>query len=78
VLLDPKQYAELEREAARTGQSVAAVIRDSISDRLSGSQLSRSAAARRLLMSADSAESPADDWSVIKAALEQELVQKLP
>ena len=77
ILLDPKQYAQLEREAVRTGQSVAAIIRESIADRLAGSRSSRSAAARRLLLSADSVDSPEDDWSMTKSALEQELIGKL-
>ena len=78
ILLDPHQYAQLEREAARRGQSVAAVIRESITQRLDDDRSGRAAAGRRLLMSADSVDSPGEDWSVIKAEMEQELVGKLP
>jgi len=77
ILVDPEQYAELEREAARTGRSVASVIRESIADHLAGLQSSRSAAAERLLVSADSVDSPADEWADTKVAIEQELVGKL-
>src|SRR5664279_1780022 len=77
ILLDPAQYAQLEREAARTGQSVAAVIRESISDRLTSGLASRSAAAERLLSSADPGDPPGEDWTEVKAAMEQELIGKL-
>ena len=78
ILLSPEQYSQLEREAARTGQSVAAVIRESITDHLSGSTSGRSAAAQRLLQAVEPAQSPADDWATTKSALEHELVGKLP
>ena len=78
LLVDPQQYSELEREAARTGRSVASLIRESIADHLAGLRSSRSAAADRLLASADSIDSAEDDWVVTKAALEQELIGKLP
>lgn len=78
ILIDPQQYSELEREAARTGRSVAYLIRESITDPLAGLRSSRSAAAERLLASADSLDSPEDDRVVTKAALEQELIGKLP
>jgi len=79
ILLDPVQYAQLEREAARQGQSVAAVIRESIADRLAAARSSRSAAADRLLSSADSpGSSPEDDWPITKDALERDLIRKLP
>lgn len=77
ILVEPEQYSELEREAARTGRSVASLIRESIADHLASLRSSRSAAAERLLASADSVDSPADDWVVTKAALEQELIGKL-
>ena len=78
ILVNPEQYGELEREAARTGRSVASLIRESIDDHLAGMRSSRSAAAERLLLSADSVASPEDDWAVTKAALEQELIGKIP
>lgn len=76
ILVEPEQYSELEREAARVGRSVASLIRESIADHLAGLRSSRSAAAERLLASADSTDGPKDDWVVAKAALDQELVGK--
>jgi hypothetical protein len=78
ILVEPEQYSELEREAARTGRSVASLIRESIADHLAGLRSSRSAAAERLLASADSTGTPEDDWGVTKAAMEQELDGKFP
>lgn len=78
VLLDPKQYLAVEREAARSGQSVAAVIRDSIARRLAAGDSARAAAARRLLASADTTDPAGEDWADSKAALEGELTAKLP
>lgn len=78
VLLDPKQYLAVEREAARSGQSVGALIRDSIARRLAAGDSARAAAARRLLASADTTGPAGEDWSDAKAALEGELTAKLP
>ena len=76
ILLDPVQYEDVEKEAARTGQSVAAVIRDAIASRLASSGAARSAAARRLLASANA--EAAEDWSIAKAMLGDQLASKLP
>jgi hypothetical protein len=76
ILLDPTQYEQVQREAARTGQSVAAVIRDAIADRLTSRDAVRAAAAASLLASVDDSGG-AEDWQVTKAALDDELAAKM-
>jgi hypothetical protein len=78
ILVDPEQYAALEREAARTGRSVAAVIRLSIDEHLAGASPVRAAAAQRLLGFVDPDAPPGDDWSETKAAMARQLIDKLP
>lgn len=78
LLLDPQQYEDVEREAARSGQSVAAVIRAAIADRLASKDSARPAAAKRLLDSADSDAGPGAEWSEAKTAMEAELTSRLP
>lgn len=77
LLLDPEQYEQLEREAARTGRSVAAVIREAIGARLTRSGGTRAAAAQRLLRVADADAAPADEWLEVKSALTAALDGKL-
>jgi len=77
ILVNPEQYSELEREARRTGRSVASLIRQSIDDHLAGLRTSRSAAAERLLLSADPAGDQQEDWDDTKSAMEQDLTGKL-
>jgi hypothetical protein len=78
ILVDPEQYAELEREAHRTGRSVASVIRQSITDHLGGLRSGRSAAGERLLRSADPVTDVQEEWATTKAAMERDLAGKLP
>ena len=78
ILVNPEQYAELEREAQRTGRSVASLIRQSIADHLAGLRSSRAAAGGRLLRSADPVSDAQEDWDATKSAMEQELAGKLP
>ena len=78
ILLDPGQYADVEREAIRTGQSVAAVIREAIAGRLASGNAARAAAAQRLLASADPDTESGEDWSDSKVALADQMVSKLP
>ena len=78
LLLDPQQYEDVEREAVRSGQSVAAVIREAIAARLASGTTARAAAARRLLVSADPDEDGGEDWSDVKSALADRLASKLP
>lgn len=77
ILLDQIQYEQVQREAARTRQSVAAVIRDAIGARLASGDAARAAAAQRLLASADRNDSPAEDWAEVKSGLEQSVASKL-
>jgi hypothetical protein len=67
ILVEPEQYAQLEREADRRGGSVASVIRDAI-DRLlpDGPAMTRTEAADVLL---DAAPVPVDDWDKMKDEL---------
>jgi hypothetical protein len=78
ILVNPEQYAALEREASRTGQSVAAVIRLSIDEDLAGASSARAVATRRLLGPLDPGAQPGDDWSEIKSAMAGQLIDKLP
>ncbi|HEX4430468.1 MAG TPA: ribbon-helix-helix protein, CopG family [Frankiaceae bacterium] len=78
ILLDPAQYEAVEREAARTGQSAAAVIREAIAARLASTSATRAAAAKRLIASADPATEAGEDWSDSKSAMEGELASRLP
>lgn len=59
VLLNEERYRRLEREADRTGQSVAALIRAAI-DRAYGPDLANREAAVTSFLSADPV--PVDDW----------------
>jgi Ribbon-helix-helix protein, copG family len=76
ILLDPTQYEQVQREAARTGKSVAAIIRDAITDRLTSRDAVRAAAAASLLASVDESADE-EDWQVTKAALDDELAAKM-
>jgi hypothetical protein len=78
ILVNPEQYAELEREARRSGRSVASLVRQSIDDHLAGLRSSRSAAGERLLRSADPVSDAQEDWDMTKGAIERELRGKLP
>lgn len=78
ILVNPEQYSELEREARRTGRSVASLIRQSIDDLLAGLRSSRASAAERLLRSADPVSDSQEDWDATKQALERDLAGILP
>ncbi len=76
ILVRPDDYRQLEREAVRTGQSVAALIREAIAARLGAGGTAKASAAAQLLASVDSGA--AVSWSAAKSALERELAAKLP
>jgi hypothetical protein len=78
LLLDRQQYHQVELEAARSGQSVAGVIREAIESRLASGAVRRAAAAERLLASADPESEPGEDWEHAKAAHDAALRAKLP
>ena len=73
VLFDPAQYAALEREASKRNQSVGAVIREAVGDRLRPSTTDKQAALARLLARADSLTSEPIDWEREKDAFERDL-----
>jgi hypothetical protein len=77
ILVDAELYAQVEREAVRTGRSVAAVIREAIAVRLASSDSVRGAAAQRLLASADPTSAAGEDWEQAKDAMRHELTTKL-
>lgn len=78
LLLGRARYEQVQREAERTSQSVAAVIRRAI-DRCLGAQLSvRAAAADRLLADSSDEAEAADEWSDIKTAIEADSDIRFP
>ena len=79
ILFDPTQYAALEAEAAATHQSVAAVVRDAVNDRLRRTRRSKQAALESLFRSADADPVPApEDWEAFKDELEAEALRDRP
>ena len=79
LLLDQERYDRVAAEAARSGRSVAAVIREAIDLRFDDSSAARAAAARQLLrMTADRVGTGVEpEWAETKALMEQELEEKL-
>lgn len=76
ILLDRDRYARVETEAARSGRSVAAVIREAIDFRFGDDdERRRAAAARFLAFPTDGDTEP--DWSVSKKLMADELDEKL-
>ena len=73
VLFDPAQYSALEAEAAAQRQSVAAIIREAVEERLRMRRSSQSEALARLFASGDAHPSPgAIDWEQEKDSLERD------
>lgn len=70
LLLDERRYAVLEREAARRGASVAALIRAAIDRTYAGTDANRLAAGQALL---DAPPMPVEDWAAMKEQLLDEL-----
>jgi hypothetical protein len=78
ILLERAQYEQLEREAARAGKSVAAVIREGIAMRLGSTDIVRRAAADRLLAAAGRAtHGRGDDWADMKREYEEHIEARL-
>lgn len=79
VLFDPAQYAALEHEAQTHNQSVAAVIREAVDERLRARKVSATAALERLFASGDSNPTPGPiDWEEEKRSFERESLRDLP
>ena len=77
VLFDPAMYAALEAEALSQRQSVAAVIREAVNDRLDRRRVPRREALERLLASADNEGSPIE-WDIEKETFERAYLGELP
>lgn len=71
VLFDPVQYAELEAEATATHQSVGALIREAVDDRLDRRRRNGREALERLFTSGDQHPSRGPiDWEAEKDLME--------
>lgn len=77
ILLDPERYERLQAEAAASGRSVAAVVREAIDLRFTSDAMRRSGAAVRLLGSSAVTKGTEPDWGETKAALANDLEQHL-
>lgn len=79
LLLDEERYSRLSAESRESGRSIASLIREAIDTRWESGWAERQAAAGRLLewVTPESGERE-PDWSEVKAAMEQELIDKLP
>lgn len=77
VLFDPAMYAALEEEAEAQRQSVAAVIREAVNERLNRRRLSRLEALEGLLAAADT-DGPPIDWDAEKESFERNYLRDLP
>jgi len=78
VLFDPAQYAALQAEAAAQRQSVAAVIREAVGERLLTRRTTQQEALARLFTRAD--RNPVTepiDWAVEKDSFEREYLRGL-
>lgn len=78
ILLDQERYALVEREAARSGRSVAAVIREAIDLRFGSEVTVRANAATAFLAATADPREPGEDWAESKAAMDAELVRRVP
>lgn len=78
ILLDWERYAQVESEAARSGRSVAAVIREAIDLRFSSDVVARTSAASAFLAATAEPGGPGDEWADVKAAMDADLAQRLP
>lgn len=80
LLLDQERYDRVAGEAARSGRSVAAVIREAIDMRFADAEADArraAAGASFLAMTAEpDLEEPAMSWPEIKAEMEQEMIDK--
>lgn len=79
VLFDPAQYAALEQEAAAERQSVAAVIREAVDERLNRRRQTKQEALARLFARADEHPDPRPiDWEEEKESFERDFLRDLP
>ncbi|MDR0627001.1 MAG: ribbon-helix-helix protein, CopG family [Bifidobacteriaceae bacterium] len=74
VLIDAERGELLERLARTEGKSVGAVVREAVDQRLAQAGADKTAALGRLLERAAAPDQrPSEDWSVIKANLEDDM-----
>ncbi|WP_152365680.1 hypothetical protein [Microlunatus speluncae] len=79
ILFDPAQYAALEDEARASKQSVAAVVREAVDERLRRGQRSKEEALARLLARAEAHPNQGPiDWDEEKESFEREYLKDLP
>lgn len=76
LLLDQHRYALVEKEAKKSGRSVAAVIREAIDYRFDDADAVRAQAGRELLEMTAHPQGQEPDWADTKAAMEAELNEK--
>lgn len=77
ILLDRERFAKVEQEAQRSGRSVAAVIREAIDLRFATDSGVRASAAADFLASTSDPGGPGEDWSDAKAAMADDLAERL-
>lgn len=72
LLLDQHRYDLVAAQAEKTGQSVAAVIRDAIDARFdrTAADLQRQEAVKHMLEASRRDPGPAEEWEDIKASIE--------
>ena len=78
ILLDQERHSLVESEAARSGRSVAAVIREAIDLRFASDVAVRANAASAFLEATSDEGGPGEDWADTKAAMGSDLERRLP
>ncbi len=78
ILLDQERFAKVEEEAARSGRSVAAVIREAIDLRFAPDASVRASAAAAFLALTEEPVGPGEDWADVKAAMTADLARRVP
>jgi hypothetical protein len=78
ILFDPAQYTAFEQLARSEHRSVAAVVRETVDQRLSSRRTARRAALERMIFSARQQEqSSMEDWEDVKASFEREHLEQI-
>jgi len=78
ILFDPEEYELLQSYAQREGQSVGAVVRESVRTTLTGTVSVRQSALNRLLARGDaSAPETVGDWEAVKDSFERDTLQAI-
>lgn len=78
ILLDQERFAKVEEEAARSGRSVAAVIREAIDLRFAPDVAARASAAAAFLDLTKDPDGVGEDWADVKAAMDADLARRVP